>query len=126
MKVKVARGSTVKDFIRKLDQKDKAIVVALRDLITQAAPTAEVSIKWGCPWWTLNGFLCAVYVAGDHVNLAFSRGIELSDPNGLLEGTGKGMRHIKVRDLSDVKKTKFTALIRQAVTLNRLTPKAAR
>lgn len=126
MKVKVARGSTVNDFVRKLGHKEKAIVVALRDLITKAVPTAEVSIKWGCPWWTLNGFLCAVYVAGDHVNLAFSRGTELSDSEGLLEGTGKGMRHIKVRDISDIKKTKFTALIRQAVTLNRLMPKAAR
>ena len=33
----------------------------------------------------------------NHVNVGFFRGIELSDPNCLLEGTGKFMRHVKLR-----------------------------
>ncbi|MEQ8565894.1 MAG: DUF1801 domain-containing protein [Deltaproteobacteria bacterium] len=32
-----------------------------------------------------------------HVNVGFFRGTELSDPAGLLEGTGKFMRHVKLR-----------------------------
>lgn len=32
-----------------------------------------------------------------HVNVGFFRGAELSDPAGLLEGTGKYMRHVKLR-----------------------------
>ena len=32
-----------------------------------------------------------------HVNVGFFRGAELRDPNGLLEGTGKFMRHVKLR-----------------------------
>lgn len=32
-----------------------------------------------------------------HVNVGFFRGAELSDPDGLLEGTGKFMRHVKLR-----------------------------
>ena len=32
-----------------------------------------------------------------HVNVGFFRGAELADPAGLLEGTGKYMRHVKVR-----------------------------
>ncbi|MEZ4223304.1 MAG: DUF1801 domain-containing protein [Polyangiaceae bacterium] len=32
-----------------------------------------------------------------HVNLGFFRGAELSDPDGLLEGAGKFMRHVKLR-----------------------------
>jgi hypothetical protein len=31
-----------------------------------------------------------------HVNLGFFRGAELADPDGLLEGTGKFMRHVKL------------------------------
>jgi hypothetical protein len=40
-----------------------------------------------------------VYVAAfsDHVNIGFFRGVELADPDGLLEGTGKSMRHVKIR-----------------------------
>jgi len=32
-----------------------------------------------------------------HVNVGFFHGVELTDPNGLLEGTGKFMRHVKLR-----------------------------
>lgn len=32
-----------------------------------------------------------------HVNVGFFRGAELNDPSGLLEGTGKYMRHVKLR-----------------------------
>src|SRR5205085_8602359 len=32
-----------------------------------------------------------------HVNVGFFRGAEIADPNGLLEGTGKRMRHVKLR-----------------------------
>ena len=33
----------------------------------------------------------------DHVNVGFFRGAEIEDPKGLLEGTGKFMRHVKLR-----------------------------
>jgi hypothetical protein len=32
-----------------------------------------------------------------HVNVGFFRGAELVDPSGLLEGTGRFMRHVKLR-----------------------------
>lgn len=32
-----------------------------------------------------------------HVNVGFFRGADLDDPHGLLEGTGKFMRHVKLR-----------------------------
>ena len=31
-----------------------------------------------------------------HVNVGFFRGAEIADPTGLLEGTGKFMRHVKI------------------------------
>ena len=31
-----------------------------------------------------------------HVNVGFFRGAEIADPDGLLEGTGKFMRHVKL------------------------------
>jgi len=37
-----------------------------------------------------------------HVNVGFFRGAEIADPDGLLEGTGKFMRHVKLRPERDV------------------------
>jgi hypothetical protein len=49
-----------------------------------------------------------------HVNVGFFRGAEIADPQHLLEGTGKFMRHVKLRPDSDVHATTLTKLIKTA------------
>jgi hypothetical protein len=51
-----------------------------------------------------------------HVNVGFFRGAELADPAGLLEGTGKFMRHVKVRPQTTVDAAALTTLIETAYT----------
>jgi hypothetical protein len=51
-----------------------------------------------------------------HVNVGFFRGAELADPEGLLEGTGKFMRHVKLRPGRDVDGTALMKLIDTAYT----------
>ena len=46
-----------------------------------------------------------------HVNVGFFRGAELADPEGLLEGTGKFMRHVKLRPGSKVSAAALRKLI---------------
>ena len=49
-----------------------------------------------------------------HVNVGFFRGAELEDPSQLLEGTGKYMRHVKLRPDGNVDATALTKLIKAA------------
>lgn len=49
-----------------------------------------------------------------HVNVGFFRGAEIADPEGLLEGTGKFMRHVKLRPDRDVDATALTKLVETA------------
>ncbi len=49
-----------------------------------------------------------------HVNVGFFRGAELADPERLLEGTGKFMRHVKLKPQSDVDATSLMTLIETA------------
>ncbi len=51
-----------------------------------------------------------------HVNVGFFRGAEIADPEGLLEGTGKFMRHVKLRPEHDVDAGALTKLIETAYT----------
>ena len=53
------------------------------------------------------------------VNLGFFYGAELPDPNGLLEGTGKRLRHVKVRSLAAVDDPALRTLIEAALTERR-------
>ena len=46
-----------------------------------------------------------------HVNVGFYFGAELPDPGGLLEGTGKRMRHVKIRPGSEPDSAALIALI---------------
>ena len=50
-----------------------------------------------------------------HVNLGLYHGVTLADPNGLLEGTGKGLRHIKLRSLTEAQATAVAALLKAAI-----------
>src|SRR5437868_1507328 len=49
-----------------------------------------------------------------HVNIGFFRGAEIDDPKGLLDGTGKFMRHVKLRPEVDIDIAALTGLIRTA------------
>ena len=51
-----------------------------------------------------------------HVNVGFFRGAVLADPVGLLEGSGKYMRHVKVRPDGDIDATALMELIESAYT----------
>jgi hypothetical protein len=50
----------------------------------------------------------------DHVNVGFFRGAEIADPQRLLEGSGKYMRHVKLRPDGNVDEAALTKLIEAA------------
>ena len=56
-----------------------------------------------------------VAAARTHVNLGFCRGATLSDPNDVLEGEGKLMRHIKFWSERDVKRSFVRRYVRAAI-----------
>jgi hypothetical protein len=51
-----------------------------------------------------------------HVNVGFFRGAEIGDPDGLLEGNGKFMRHVKLRPGHDVEAQALRELVKTAYT----------
>ena len=51
-----------------------------------------------------------------HVNIGFFQGAELPDPQGLLEGSGKFMRHVKLRPGKKVDVAALSVLIDAAYT----------
>jgi hypothetical protein len=60
-----------------------------------------------------------------HVNVGFFRGAEIADPDGLLEGTGKFMRHVKLRPGTPIDEGALTRLIETAYEDIRTRPQPA-
>ena len=57
-----------------------------------------------------------IMTAKSHVNMGFNYGSSLPDPRHLLEGTGKNMRHIKIKNIADLDSCAVDELIRAAVS----------
>jgi hypothetical protein len=78
----------------------------VRELLHDGHPTACVG---DAAFAYVNGFQA-------HVNVGFFRGAEIADPEGLLEGSGKFMRHVKLRPGRDVDAMALAKLIETAYT----------
>ena len=78
----------------------------VRELLHDGHPTACIA----------DAAFAYVNAFNAHVNVGFFRGVELDDSDGLLEGTGKIMRHVKLRPECDVDATALTKLIETAYT----------
>ena len=91
----------------------------LRALVMRAAPGASESIKWGMPVFSLNGLLCYLRPTSAYVRFGFyGHAIHFDDPEGVLEGTGVAMRHVKIRSAADIRPALFTQWVEDAVVLN--------
>ncbi len=90
----------------------------LRNMILDLVPDMNESIKWKNLFYEKNGFICAIVIHKNHVNLQFARGTELLDPDRILEGSGKKIRHMKIHNSKDINSEKLKNLITEAVKLN--------
>jgi hypothetical protein len=107
-------------YLRDQSAKNQAIIRALRRFVRSAEPQLTESVKWGNGCW-LAGTEPVAFVYSDAVcvQFGFLTGSSLADPSGLLEGTGRYVRHVKVRKASDIDRSTFGALLRQAASRRR-------
>jgi hypothetical protein len=80
-------------------------------VILEEAPDASESIYQVYTvaiWFGFSGkmkdMFCYIATSARHINLGFPRGSTLPDPNRVLEGDGKTMRHIKFASLRDLER----------------------
>jgi hypothetical protein len=73
----------------------------VRELMHDGCPTACVD---DAPFGYVNVFT-------NHMNVGFFLGAELDDPKGLLEGSGKRMRHVKLRPGASIDAVALSALV---------------
>jgi hypothetical protein len=98
-----------------------ALALETRALLLEEFPDAIEQVKagWNGIWYgpgsTMGEQVFEIQPFRHHVNLNFTIGAHLPDPSGLLEGTGKNMRHVKVADEKILRTPELRALIRVAI-----------
>jgi len=119
-------GIWIDDYVKKAG-KCEGVAKAVRALVKETVKGVEEYVNpWKIPSFDSNGPLCCFMVAKEHVTFAFMRGAALPDPVKLLEGTGKGVRHVKLRNVADVKRPGVEKLIAEAAKLNKNDPASGR
>ena len=66
---------------------------------------------------SMRDFSFAIIPHKAHVNLQLADGADLPNPNGRIEGTGKRVRHIKVRSVEDARSPCVRAAIAAQLTV---------
>ena len=100
-----------------------AIALKVREVILQVTPDLieEVDLPAKLIGYsrdrTYKGTICVIMPLKAAVNLGFARGIDLPDPSGLLAGTGKRARHVKLAQIEDVDQPALRTLIEAAAGL---------
>ena len=108
--------------LSRYDLKVGELALALRTMVLEEVPDAVERLFQVYAlvfWYSLTGRMgdafCQVVIYPNGVNLMFNRGAELDDPDGVLVGEGKIIRHIKVRRPEDLKNPHLRKFIRAAL-----------
>jgi hypothetical protein len=112
------RSRDVDRILAELDPRQREVVRALREFVLREGPELHEAVKWGAPCYLGKKLVCSIAAHADHTNLEFYRGASLKDPRGLLEGTGKSLRHVKFHAPDDVKGAALRPMLREAIELD--------
>jgi len=104
----------VDQYIENAPESQKELLKALRALIHSSVPKATEQYKWSRPVYTTTKDFCYLVSNKKHVNLGFMNFDKISDSEGLLEGTGKNMRHVKIKSIKDIKNAVLKKMIKEA------------
>lgn len=121
-----AAQSTFDELLDGVEPKLIEIARRLREIILEVDPGAVETVRLGDnaatfgvgPRKMTDGYAYIMPRQG-YVNLGFYQGAALADPDGLLEGTGKGLRHVKMRSLADTARPGVRALVAAALARRR-------
>jgi hypothetical protein len=109
-------------YIEALPEWQQSICRQVRDLIHRADPEVIETIKrTDRPYFVLEGNVCALLAAKDHVNVFLYDGAIVPDPEGIITGghDNKTARTVAFRRGETINEPALLAMLRQIVANNR-------
>jgi hypothetical protein len=113
----------VEEFLAPYTLEVRALALQLRALVLSTLPDPVEQVQPGYKTITygtgtaMRDEVCYIAPLKSAVNLGFFRGTELPDPDNLLRGTGKRLRHVKVTNAAEVDNAGLRQLLHSAITL---------
>jgi len=110
-------------FLSPYDKPVRELALAVRAMVLEEAPSAiemiydaynAVALGYSFTGRLKEAF-CHVAVYTGYVNLGFNHGADLPDPRGVLEGSGKQVRHIRITRREDLARPWMRRYLRAAM-----------
>ena len=123
-----ASGQTENDFEQLLASHTPVVAEtarALRRVLAAAFPEAVEQVDFGNKLLAVGKSMAmrdltfAIIPHSAHVNLQLADGVDLPDPGKLVEGTGKRIRHVKVRSVEAAAMPQLRAIVDAQAALRR-------
>jgi len=115
----------IDEYVSRKEVTLREVAQGLRQLMRKTVPSVRESVNpWKMPTFESNGPMCFFTIGKSHVTFGFLRATSLPDPEKLLEGTGKNLRHVKLRSPEDLRNPALKKLIQAAARLNKKEPMA--
>ncbi len=118
----VGRDPRVDEYIAELPSWQRRLCGQLRELIHAADPEIAETVKRRVlPYFVLDGNVCALLAAKDHVNLFLYDGAIVPDPEGIITSghENKTARMISFHEGDPIPTRALTAMLRQIADNNR-------
>ena len=123
MKTKQGAKKPKSAYVRDENPELRKVVRELKSMVKGTVPgTKETVNSWGVPTFEAQDPFCFYMVGKNHVTFGFHFGTSLEDPQRLLEGTGKNLRHVKLRKVEDLERTGLKQLVEAAARLEGKAP----
>src|SRR5215218_9734876 len=109
-------------YVDALPDWQQAICRQVRELVHAADPEVTETIKrTRQPYFVLEGNICALFAAKDHVNVFLYDGGIVPDPEGIITGghDNKTGRTVAFREGEQINEPALTAMFRQIIANNR-------
>lgn len=96
------QSEKVTEYINKNSIEQILILETLRQLIHEAIPDTTENLKWGIPVFSKTKVFTYLRCSKNHIALGIYNIDRINDKDGLLEGTGKTMKHLKFKSVEEV------------------------
>lgn len=88
--------------VQEIAERLRALIIEMYPEVVEVPWQKQKIIGYGVGPKKMSEHFCYIGAFKAHVNLGFYYGAVLPDPEGLMEGTGKNLRHIKVKGVEEV------------------------
>jgi hypothetical protein len=116
------KDSRVDAYIKALPTWQQTICLEVHDLVHPADPEVQETIKRTIqPYFVLQGNICALLAAKDHVNVFLYDGGIVPDPEGIITAghNNKTARTVAFKEGDSINVSALSAMFKQIITNNR-------